>query len=91
MQAKDSEGLLFQNQSSVFKVRRPWRKVNCSITVSGGCHVHVYLHTHCVATRNSISSLISVATFGSAALVKIDAFVKTLTVSTLDKHENQKG
>ena len=65
-----------------FKVRRPWRKVNCSVTVSGGWQVHVYLHTHFVATRNSVINIILVVTFGSAALVKVNVFVKALTAST---------
>ena len=50
--------------------------------VGGDCRVHAYLHTHFVATCNSVINLILVVTFGSAVLVKVDAFVKTLTVST---------
>ena len=54
------------------------------ITVGGGCYVHVYLHTHFAATRNSVINLISVVTFRSAALVKVDTFVKALSASTSD-------
>ena len=52
------------------------------IAVVGGCRVHVYLHTHFVATRNSVINPILAVTFRSTALVNIDAFVKGLTEST---------
>ena len=52
------------------------------VKVSGGCRVYAYLHTYFVATCNSVINLILVVTFRSAALVKVDAFVKALTLST---------